>query len=427
MKRNKGITLIALVITIIVLLILAGVTIATLAGGNGLLTKASGASESTKQANAEEQVKLAVAGSIGTDGNINNSDLKTNLDRIENIEGVPNEITDASYPFTVNIDGYDVTIKKDGNTILGTLPGNPNKETGIFTEPSTINGENGNKNNPIIPAGFKPVDEGEATWGDGTIEPAGVNKGLVIEDEDENQYVWIPVDGILGDDVITLQNVVDKEIILGRYVFSSGGNINTTLSPETLGGELKTSSTDSYNYTEASTGKNTVAKDINGFINSVRKNGGYYIARFEASQGSSSKANSQYNKTVWSNITQPNAAKACQDLYEGVNSDLINSYAWDTAILFIQKYGKNNYSMQNSLNTDSAVNTGLSGDVQLNIYDMASNCLEYTTETYSDSGTPCVLRGGYYSRDYFYTSSRGQRTSTNYGTAYSSFRPILYL
>ena len=83
--------------------------------------------------------------------------------------------------------------------------------------------------------------------------------------------------------------------------------------------------------------------------------------------------------------------------------------------------------MQNSLNTDSAVNTGLSGDVQLNIYDMASNCLEYTTETYSDSGTPCVLRGGYYSRDYFYTSSRGQRTSTNYGTAYSSFRPILYL
>ena len=52
---------------------------------------------------------------------------------------------------------------------------------------------------------------------------------------------------------------------------------------------------------------------------------------------------------------------------------------------------------------------------------------EYTTETSSDSGTPCVLRGGYYSRDYFYTSSRGQRTSTNYGTAYSSFRPILYL
>ena len=57
MKKNqeKGITLIALVITIIVLLILAGVTIATLAGENGILTRASDASEKTKQANAEEQ------------------------------------------------------------------------------------------------------------------------------------------------------------------------------------------------------------------------------------------------------------------------------------------------------------------------------------------------------------------------------------
>ena len=43
MKNNKGITLIALVITIIVLLILAGISIAMLTGENGLLNKASGA------------------------------------------------------------------------------------------------------------------------------------------------------------------------------------------------------------------------------------------------------------------------------------------------------------------------------------------------------------------------------------------------
>ena len=55
-KKNSGITLIALVITIIVLLILAGVTIATLTGDNGILTKAQEASDKTKQANAEEQV-----------------------------------------------------------------------------------------------------------------------------------------------------------------------------------------------------------------------------------------------------------------------------------------------------------------------------------------------------------------------------------
>ena len=48
LKSEKGITLVALVITIIVLLILAGVTIATLTGNNGILTKANEAKESTE-------------------------------------------------------------------------------------------------------------------------------------------------------------------------------------------------------------------------------------------------------------------------------------------------------------------------------------------------------------------------------------------
>lgn len=60
MKNQKGITLIALVITIIVLLILAGVSIAMLTGQNGLLTKASNAKTETTQKEAEEVVKIAV-------------------------------------------------------------------------------------------------------------------------------------------------------------------------------------------------------------------------------------------------------------------------------------------------------------------------------------------------------------------------------
>ena len=60
MRRNKGITLIALVITIIVLLILAAVSIATLTGENGILTQAQKAKEKTKNAEVEEQRKLAI-------------------------------------------------------------------------------------------------------------------------------------------------------------------------------------------------------------------------------------------------------------------------------------------------------------------------------------------------------------------------------
>lgn len=60
MKNNKGITLIALVVTIIVLLILAGVSIAMLTGQNGILNRASDAGESTAIANAKEKVTLAI-------------------------------------------------------------------------------------------------------------------------------------------------------------------------------------------------------------------------------------------------------------------------------------------------------------------------------------------------------------------------------
>lgn len=59
-ERNKGITLIALVITITVLLILAGVTVATLTGDNGLLQKAGQAKIASEQANLEEEVQLAL-------------------------------------------------------------------------------------------------------------------------------------------------------------------------------------------------------------------------------------------------------------------------------------------------------------------------------------------------------------------------------
>ena len=57
--REKGITLIALVITIIILLILASVTVATLTGDNGIITKAMEARQKTEEAELDEQLKLA--------------------------------------------------------------------------------------------------------------------------------------------------------------------------------------------------------------------------------------------------------------------------------------------------------------------------------------------------------------------------------
>lgn len=119
MKVSNGITLIALVITIIVLLILAGVTIATLTGENGILTKARTAQTTTDEENTKEQIKTAVMGSYGKDGKLNYDDLKTNLEQI-GIKGLPNE---ASYPLEVTLDGVKATIKANGEVNFTTSGG----------------------------------------------------------------------------------------------------------------------------------------------------------------------------------------------------------------------------------------------------------------------------------------------------------------
>ena len=344
-KLSKGITLIALVITIIVLLILAGVSIATLTGENGILTRAQEAKTNTEQAEEEELRRL------------------TALEAATNLENTTH--TDSS--------------------------------TG---EEKTV----------TIPAGFAVSQvEGENT----------IAEGLVVIDKDGNEFVWIPVDGILGEDGL-IEDVRGsaKKILLGRYEFAEITGI-----PSEYSGSFKEENIEDTN--SLLNYGNAIAKNLKKFIDSVRNNNGFYIARYEASKNSDNKIQSKYNQIVWGGIKQQEASVACNDLYSVINSDLINSYAWDTTILFIQKYGKSNYSKQNSLN-NSIKNTGLTGDVQLNIYDMSSNCREWTTESSGISNAPCVQRGGSYNNNNLFTSYRNN-AGLNDAYNYNSFRYLLYL
>ena len=123
-----------------------------------------------------------------------------------------------------------------------------------------------------------------------------------------------------------------------------------------------------------------------------------------------------------------------------VTSDLINSYAWDTAIVFIQKCGTENNSStysktvgQSSTSTSATQTTGTNKlkatskvDKQCNIFDMAGNCREWTTETSSDSNIPCVYRGGNFDNSRTYTSFRFGDITSSADSCYS-FRPLLYL
>ena len=118
-KTSNGITLIALVITTIVLLILAGVTIATLTGDNGILGKAKTAKTTNDEEKAKEQIKIAIMGSYGKDGELNYDDLTKNLVQI-GIKDLPNE---ASYPLEVTLDGVSATIEANGEVNFTTSGG----------------------------------------------------------------------------------------------------------------------------------------------------------------------------------------------------------------------------------------------------------------------------------------------------------------
>ena len=133
-KNAKGITLIALVITIIVLLILAGVTIATLTGDNGILNQAGKAKDKTTEAEAIERVKVEVAGSYGLDGTIDKEQLNKNLGNIAGLKiGESNfggENIVKELPVTVTLNGYDIKINSNGGVekipeIIAKIRANP--------------------------------------------------------------------------------------------------------------------------------------------------------------------------------------------------------------------------------------------------------------------------------------------------------------
>ena len=113
-KKNEGITLIALVITIIILLILAGVTIASLTGNNGLLGRASQAKDATEVAQEKEQLQVEVLGSYDNNGDLAFNTLKDNIQNHLNVD----HISSTNFPLTVTYTATGNTYEVDENGIV---------------------------------------------------------------------------------------------------------------------------------------------------------------------------------------------------------------------------------------------------------------------------------------------------------------------
>ena len=305
---------------------------------------------------------------------------------------------------------------------------------------STITGEEKNNtetkdrlgNKIVIPAGFKVVNASDT-----------VEDGIIIEDVSAgndntkgSQFVWIPVGNIKKKDG---QNVT---ITLDRHNWATiGGGILP------FDGREKEETIEEH---AASGFQNAIAKDINAFKMSVSTNGGYYIARYEAGDNTatlskrnakSGTSNPVVSKALvypYNYVTQIEASNLARNMYLNNNfiSDLMNSYAFDTALAYIQNCGKESnsktYSVEYGINVNeklqySGANVLKNGkaDVQCNIYDLAGGTEEFTTETNSYEHSPCTSRGSYYGASTQMFTRRSNYTTISQEE--TSFRCILYL
>ena len=178
LKINKGITLIALVITIIVLLILAGVTIATLTGDNGILTKAQNAKEKNAQKTVEEQINLAVQASKINEGLVIDKDI---LEQELTNNGI--EITKSEndeLPWTVKKDGYVYTISENGEV---------KEKEGIAITTGDIEILKGSTEGKKVSAQILSGETGTIKWestGNITLSEAGENEVTVKVNSNAN-------------------------------------------------------------------------------------------------------------------------------------------------------------------------------------------------------------------------------------------------
>ena len=388
-KSKSGITLVALVVTIVVLLLLAGVSLSLVIGNDGIMKRAKEAKERYGQASKNEQ-----------------KDLDTVEDYMNKMTGEGSG-TGTGTVVKVNV----------GESATGV---------------ATINGKAGNTNNPTIPKGYTPINAGKATWGDGTSSPAqsSIDNGLVIQDGSGNQWVWVPVEEISKyyESVDSGVTITGSTVTTKKYTKSSI-EIGTEKDKRTITRGLPSSS-DSYRepalldadydsdvnakkagFTDAKDMATKMVREYETMIKSIEKYGGFYIGRYELS-GTVDNPTEKTGATI-TNKTWYEFYNACKKIggsdKEGIATRMIWGCQWDATCDFISKKGEqksitNSSTWGNYSDSTSPANTGNyekwrrkdTGSNEYwkanNIYDIAGNCYEWTQE--ADRTIFRAYRGG---------------------------------
>ena len=451
MKNNKGITLVALVVTIVVLLILAGVSINLVLGNNGIIAKAKDAE--TKSAEARE------------------NDLKGMNSLIEQMES---------------------TLNGSGSTGSGSGNGGAGGSGAGTKVPAEATAETA----PYFP-------DSTFTKKEGTID-----KGLVIQDGSGNEYVWVVVPKSLYSNKNYNLNNAKKPSSSTDYA-----NIEYCLQQYTATYRNGTSYSDTHEADDKNVGwltSDEYTELKNSMLKSVYENGGFYVGRYEAgidtttgtNRTSEGPTNSDGKYTIEEMPTPVSKADAypytyvtrtqAQNLASKVNSEtktssLMFGVQWDLMLAFMSKdkakitstdiltsdsktignysnstfdLNRGKYAQYGQLentwkNFDKALGSivvsnettgkmkkteqssgsngillttgGTEQSKIMNIYDVAGNVFEWTLEKASLTNGPCASRGG----NFCNTGSSSPAAyrlgvSTDFSSSLTGFRVSLF-
>ena len=438
-KQANGITLIALVITIIVLLILAGVSIAMLTGQNGILTQAQNASKQTDIGEEKEQIALAYNGAVtkkqSTD--ITADDLNEQF----NANGVDNATASGENPITVTFteeDGTTRTYKIDANGKIsevgsGQTPGG-GETTGSVEPGEKV--ETTEKNN------YTDAEGNKATVPEGFVvskipEEQNISSGLVIYDIPEDEIGSVDWEAKNEDGAYNVQTKYNQFV----WIPVAEGEYERNFSYPSSYFESLESTPEGSTFTDTGylpEGITVTTNDAKGYEiaerEAVMKYNGFYIGRYEAGVDGTTVISKQ-NATVYENKKQTEFKEIAKTLYTGTNvkSAMISGIQWDMVMKFVD--GKNDakgnpYNVR-AYDTNRHNGTGVTAsgkneyDKVQNIYDLEGNCCEYVAEKNSTS-LPFVHRGGYSYKGSNYRAS-GRYGDGDFAFSTVTFRPALYI
>lgn len=224
------------------------------------------------------------------------------------------------------------------------------KEANVYEELMKKDYENQKYNEPYMLEGFSYV---EGTW----------ENGYVIEDEKHNQYVWIPCTNRTIKECVKLQRKNLVPIPFINYISC-------------------------YN------------ESYEKFLKSALVNGGFYVSRYEIGKEENVPV-SKEDAEVWKNITKEEAIKIVDSMYDNINCEIINGYAYDTTLNWLED---TNFIRPKEdvleIKKDEKILTGRNS--KNNIYDFCDNVLEFSLENLYDT---IIIRGFMNSDSMLYTNN----------------------